>query len=96
MFCKMCGSLLLPKDGKMKCSCGYTQEDGRIIDKKKVGEEIVVMEKKISENLPSIKYDCKECKNTEAYFWTLQTRSADEPETRFFKCTKCSNVVREY
>ena len=43
-----------------------------------------------------MKYDCKKCENTEAYFWTLQTRSADEPETRFFKCTKCSTVHREY
>jgi DNA-directed RNA polymerase subunit M len=31
-----------------------------------------------------------------AYFWTQQTRGADEPETRFFKCTKCSHTWREY
>lgn len=87
---------MLPKEGKMKCSCGYVQEEGKISDKKKKRKEIVVMDEKSTEVLPKIKYDCKNCKNTEAYFWTLQTRSSDEPETRFFKCTKCSSVFREY
>lgn len=96
MFCKTCGNLMLPKEGKMRCSCGFVQEEGRISDKKRKREEVVVIEKKLPEILPKTKYDCKECNNNEAYFWTLQTRSSDEPETRFFKCTKCSNVIREY
>ncbi|MBI2112883.1 transcription factor S, partial [Candidatus Woesearchaeota archaeon] len=25
-----------------------------------------------------------------------QTRGADEPETRFFRCTKCNYTWREY
>ena len=86
----------MPKNGKMQCSCGYVQQEGKISDKKKKTEEIVVLEEKHPDVLPKMKYDCKNCKNTEAFFWTLQTRSADEPETRFFKCTKCSTVHREY
>ena len=86
----------MPKDGKMKCSsCGYTQTEAKISEKKKKKEEIVVIDKKI-EVLPVTDYDCKECKNGKAYFWLLQTRSSDEPETRFYKCTKCGNVSREY
>ncbi len=96
MFCKKCSNLLFPKEGKMRCSCGYTQEEGKITDKKKKKESIIAVEEKKIEILPKMKYDCIKCKNTDAYFWTLQTRSADEPETRFFKCTKCENVVREY
>jgi len=39
---------------------------------------------------------CPSCGNDEAYFWILQTRRADEPPTRFYKCTKCGKVWREY
>jgi DNA-directed RNA polymerase subunit M len=45
---------------------------------------------------PKIKTRCEKCGNTVAYYWTQQTRGADEPETRFFKCTKCSYTWREY
>lgn len=96
MFCVKCNSLMMPKEGKMKCSCGYVQEDGKISDKKRKKESIIEVNDKKVETLPKMKYDCNKCGNTEAYFWILQTRSADEPETRFFKCTKCSNVMREY
>ena len=41
-------------------------------------------------------YDCKKCGHEKAFFWTLQTRSSDEPETRFYKCVKCNFVNREY
>ena len=85
----------MPKEGKMKCSCGYSSEDAKLKDKKKKEEIIEVIEKQ-EETLPKIKANCDDCNNTEAYFWTLQTRSGDEGETRFFKCTKCSKVWREY
>ena len=79
----------------MVCSCGYVQKEGKLSDRKKKKEDVVVIEKK-TESLPVTRYDCKECKNEKAYFWLLQTRSADEPETRFYKCTKCGLVNREY
>lgn len=86
----------MPKGGKMRCSCGYVQEEGKISDKKKKDEKIAVFDGEKPEILPRVKYDCKSCGSTDAYFWTLQTRSSDEPETRFFKCVKCSTVYREY
>lgn len=96
MFCKKCNNLMMPGDDVMKCSCGYVQKDGKISEKKKKKDEVVVVEKKGNETLPKTDYECKECGNKKAYFWTMQTRSADEPETRFYKCTKCSNIAREY
>ncbi len=96
MFCPKCENLLMPKAGKMACSCGYVQEEGHLKDQKKKEQTIAVVSEKMPDKLPRIKYDCKACKNKEAFFWTLQTRSADEPETRFFKCTKCEKVYREY
>lgn len=97
MFCKVCGNLLLPKGGVMKCSCGYSQEDGIIKDKIKKKTEIFVMDKSSqSQKFPIVKMECKECKNDQAYFFTKQTRSSDEPETKFYKCTKCDVVWRDY
>lgn len=79
----------------MRCSCGYVQTEGKITERKKKIADIAVVEKR-PDNLPITDYDCKECKNGKAFFWTMQTRSSDEPETRFYKCTKCGHVNREY
>ena len=38
---------------------------------------------------------CPECDNNEAYFLQIQTRSADEPSTIFYKCTKCDHRWKE-
>jgi DNA-directed RNA polymerase, subunit M/Transcription elongation factor TFIIS len=39
---------------------------------------------------------CPKCGNHEAYYWMIQTRAADEPPTRFYKCVKCGHTWREY
>ena len=44
----------------------------------------------------TIKIDCEKCHNQEGVCWSLQTRSADEPETRFYRCTKCNYTCRDY
>ncbi|KAI1610245.1 DNA-directed RNA polymerase III subunit C11 [Exophiala viscosa] len=40
--------------------------------------------------------DGVKCDSKKAYFYQLQTRSADEPPTSFFKCVKCAKQWREY
>ena len=103
MFCPKCGSILRPKEKANKkilyCSCGFTKG----LDEERTAEvkETVQSAKKIEvienvETLPKIKITCEKCGNNAAYYWTKQTRGADEPETRFFKCTKCSYTWREY
>ena len=37
----------------------------------------------------------KKCGGKEAYYWLIQTRSADEPPTQFFKCVKCKHTWRD-
>lgn len=103
MFCPKCGSLLRPKDkgGKkiLYCSCGFSKEmeggdSGELKERSETaGRKIEVME--TMEVHPKIKITCEKCGNTVAYYWTQQTRGADEPETRFFKCTKCKHTWRE-
>ncbi|MBI4980428.1 transcription factor S [Candidatus Woesearchaeota archaeon] len=102
MFCPKCGSLLRPKDkgGKtvLFCTCGFTKsiegESTEITEKVDAGKKIEVMEN--LETHPKIKTTCEKCGNNLAYYWTQQTRGADEPETRFFRCTKCRFTWREY
>ena len=103
MFCPKCGSILRPKEkgGKkvLYCNCGFSKvpssEDfTEIKESVAVAKKIEVME--TLETHPKIKAKCEKCANTIAYYWTQQTRGADEPETRFFKCTKCNLTWREY
>ncbi|EON63375.1 hypothetical protein W97_02602 [Coniosporium apollinis CBS 100218] len=37
----------------------------------------------------------EKCEGSEAYFYQLQIRSADEPMTSFFRCTTCAKQWRE-
>jgi DNA-directed RNA polymerase subunit M len=61
-------------------------------------DKIIVIGKKERKlkTLPQTKITCPKCNNTEAYWWMVQTRSADESTTQFFRCTKCENTWREY
>ncbi len=103
MFCPKCGSILRPKDrgGKkiLFCSCGFTKNPEKedtveFRENVKPARKIEVVEN--IETHPKIKITCEKCDNKIAYYWTQQTRGADEPETRFFKCTKCNYTWREY
>lgn len=39
---------------------------------------------------------CPKCEHDRAYFMQIQTRSADEPMTTFYKCCKCGHRWREW
>ena len=101
-FCPDC-EVRLKKDhstSSLSCpKCGYS-ETGSKETKKETKEEIpelnVFEENEGKETLPSIKIDCEKCGNNEAVWWMLQTRSADEPTTQFYRCTKCSYTWRKY
>ena len=103
MFCPKCGSLLVPKKSKkeIKCSCGYIHKDkeeakiklsDELVKDKKI--EVMDEEDKIK-TMPLTTIDCPMCDSESARFWTVQTRSADEAETRFFRCEKCHHIWRD-
>jgi transcription factor S len=102
MFCPKCGSILRPREkgGKrtLFCSCGFSKDpdetSAEITEKVTAAKKIEVIEN--IETNPKIKAKCEKCEHEIAYYWTAQTRGADEPETRFFKCEKCSHTWREY
>lgn len=103
MFCPKCGSILMPKkEGSKKflaCSCGYKTSDvgqTKITESvKKKSREVEVIHKEI-ETLPKTDAKCEKCGHKTAFFWTIQTRASDEPETKFLRCEKCRYTWRDY
>ena len=102
-FCPQC-DIRLKKDSSdsiVKCpKCGYSEKNSQEIKKTKTEEEKpeinVFEENEGNETLPTIEIECEKCGNQEAVWWMLQTRSADEPTTQFYRCTKCGYTWRNY
>ena len=104
-FCPKCEVRLKKNtDSSLSCpKCGYSEtgsKETKEKPKEKTEEELselnVFEENEGKETLPSIKIECEKCGNNEAVWWMLQTRSADEPTTQFYRCTKCSYTWRNY
>jgi len=99
-FCEKCKGLIVLDGDKAKCaSCGYKPKKKiKIESSEKMAsrEEVAVINEKAENVYPEVEMLCPKCKNKKAYFWTTQTRAADESETKFYKCTKCSFTWRKY
>ena len=99
LFCS-CGSMMFPKDGQYVCNkCGETKtievsSSQHFTTNANNKETTVIAE--TSATLPKTKILCESCGNGEAYFVIRQTRAADEPETRIYRCCKCNYSWREY
>jgi len=91
--------MMFPKDGKYVCAqCGLEKEIGSKVEHFTTDakyKETTVISEDIA-TLPKTRIICPECANTEAYFVIRQTRAADEPETRIYRCCKCNYSWREY
>ena len=101
MFCPTCKSLMYPEEGVFKCRKCETAQDmdpssqGQTVVETSTEKEMVVIEGDM-DLLPKTRVHCANCGNNEAYWVIRQTRAADEPETRIYRCTKCSHSWREY
>lgn len=102
MFCPKCKGLMRPKENEWVCNrCDYKKKMEREDKEKKIVSEqkkksTAVIEKEI-ETLPLDETVlCPKCDSRGAYWMLRQTRSADEPETRFYICKKCGHRWREY
>lgn len=106
-FCPKCGKVMVLKkksdNSTYTCPrCGYEKkvEDLVVVNvvKKRSRPALVLVEGSEGEKVLPITSDveCPSCGNKEAYWWSIQTRSADEPMTIFFRCTRCNHTWREY
>jgi len=104
-FCDDCGSMMRAEDGIMTCTnCGATEDRDEDL-----AEAFTTTESQTDEGLIESSEEanfegkptaddvtCDSCGNGEAWYTIKQTGSADEPPTRFFKCTDCGARWREY
>ncbi|MCC6054388.1 MAG: transcription factor S [Thermosphaera sp.] len=109
-LCPRCGGVMKPirEGGKaiLVCTrCGYREESSsthsmkisnRIVHSAREKTIVIEREGDLAKLPITREVTCPKCGNHEAYYWVLQTRAADEPPTRFYKCTKCGHVWREY
>ena len=103
-FCPKCEVKLKKNGSALQCpKCGYKEGENAkqtkkiVIDEQEPNKEFNVFEENEGEEaLPTIKIECEKCGHDEAVWWMLQTRSADEPTTQFYRCTKCRYTWRNY
>jgi DNA-directed RNA polymerase subunit M len=82
--------------------CGYAEgvkKESKPIEAKQASNEAVIKvieDESDIKTLPVTTAECPKCGNKEAFWWMVQTRSADEPTTQFFRCTKCNYTWRHY
>lgn len=93
MFCPKCKGLLLGR----KCKCGWEGDPGKLTLKEKgtVSRKVEVVDKEENVNF-EVDAECPKCGYGRAEYWEVQTRSSDEPPTRFYRCKKCKHTWREY
>lgn len=68
-----------------------------IFRRREIGGLSIIIEDRLEYAIyPQVRYMCKKCdKGTMHTYRSIQTRSADEPETTFYRCTICGTVTRE-
>ena len=97
MFCPKCKSLMFPKGDVFTCNkCGYEKDKqgSNIVVNKQKEKEVVILEEKTTV-LPKTRIKCPNCEHNEAFWILRQMRGSDEPESRFYTCTKCGHKWRE-
>lgn len=109
-FCPNCETRMRLKfdDNLILCpKCGFSVNGGNTINmNSSISASATTVQKQNAlrvmdgennvEILPTINIDCPKCSNNSAVWWMLQTRSADEPTTQFYRCTKCNHTWRNY
>jgi len=101
-FCDDCGSMMKTDGDEWVCAaCGATAsrgEDEFVSTDAQADEEVIETEENASfEGKPTTTdVHCDGCGTEEAWYYIQQTASADEPPTRFFKCTECGKKWRGY
>ncbi len=99
----------MTEEGTVKCpKCGYAEQvrisshDQQILQTKQTRSDNIpksslkVMDSDAPNAMPTTTIQCAKCGNMTAFWWMLQTRSADEATTQFYRCTECSYTWRNY
>ena len=101
LFCPSCGVLLTLQEGNKghefgckTCTYAFVVKKRIISRKYPVMKEMdeVLSDAEAWKNAEETDEKCPKCEHMRAYFMQLQTRSADEPMTTFYRCcnTDCA------
>jgi len=98
-FCPKCRALMYPDGDFILCrKCGFKKKKGEasVVVSHQEEKEVTLIEDKDKTNvLPKTRIKCPKCDNNEAFWILRQMRGSDEPESRFYTCTKCGHKWRE-
>uniref|UniRef100_A0A8V0Z8M8 DNA-directed RNA polymerase III subunit RPC10 n=4 Tax=Phasianidae TaxID=9005 RepID=A0A8V0Z8M8_CHICK len=106
LFCPACGNVLVAEEGprchRFACTtCPYVRNVTRKVSSRKYPRlkevDDVLGGAAAWENVDSTAEPCPKCEHPRAYFMQIQTRSADEPMTTFYKCcnAQCGHRWRD-
>mmetsp|Transcript_8452 Transcript_8452/g.15301 ORF Transcript_8452/g.15301 Transcript_8452/m.15301 type:complete len:110 (-) Transcript_8452:1019-1348(-) len=106
LFCPLCGNMLLVERGagtgiRFHCqTCPYVHHVDKRLEKRVSRVQIKEVDDVMGgdsawELADSTEIPCPSCAHSQAYFFQMQTRSADEPMTIFYRCKKCANQWKE-
>lgn len=107
MFCPTCANVLVVEEGsqcyRFACNtCPYVQNIKRKVTNRQYPKlkevDDVLGGAAAWENVDSTEETCPKCEHNRAFFMQIQTRSADEPMTTFYKCCNmaCGHRWREW
>ncbi len=92
MKCNSCGKTI-PADSKSNSKAFEIKQTIRHSDLEKT---VIIDDENEVQTMPTATASCEKCGHHEAVYWQLQTRSADEASTTFYRCTKCKFTWRDY
>ncbi|MBI2040971.1 MAG: transcription factor S [DPANN group archaeon] len=94
MFCPTCKALLKLSAHKTCMNCGALVEGKLEFSEQIKHKSEIKSQEQAIETMATVQKRCPKCGNKTAFFKSQQIAYADEPETEFYKCTKCQHVWR--
>ena len=101
MFCPKCKKIMRPENDKFVCknpACGcevMKNGEPKCFTTSGKDKEMTIIDGN-TPTLPRTRIDCPKCGHQEAFWVLRQTRAADEPETKIYRCVSCGHPWREY
>uniref|UniRef100_A0A8C2YE96 DNA-directed RNA polymerase subunit n=1 Tax=Coturnix japonica TaxID=93934 RepID=A0A8C2YE96_COTJA len=106
LFCPACGNVLVAEEGprchRFACTtCPYVRNVTRKVTRRMgdggLGGWMIVLGGGSAWENVGFHQPCPKCEHPRAYFMQIQTRSADEPMTTFYKCcnAQCGHRWRD-
>jgi len=98
-YCGDCGEFKGEETSENTGSIAIPNEAREELEEDPEGGKLLILDEDDGRTVgrPSREMFCSNCQSMQDIeYWEIQTRSADESATRFFKCLECKKQWREY